>query len=68
MTNGHLQRLTQSKRLVPQALNARGTFLYLRGDLEAALSDFNASLALDPSSVNGLIKRGSIYMEMGDRY
>jgi import receptor subunit TOM70 len=51
-----------------QALNARGTFQYLRGDLESALSDFNAALTLEPNNINSLVKRGSIYMEMNNRW
>ena len=50
-----------------ECLNLRATFLYLKGDLEEALADLNASLQLNPMSANSLLKRGSVQMELGVR-
>ncbi|KAJ3075763.1 TOM (translocase of outer membrane) complex component [Podochytrium sp. JEL0797] len=48
------------------ALNTLGTFCFLKGDIPTAMTHLDASLALDPTSMNTLIKRASIFMERQD--
>jgi tetratricopeptide (TPR) repeat protein len=45
------------------AYNMRGTFRYLRGDGDSALSDLNKSLELDPALVQSYVKRASMHLE-----
>ncbi|TPX35003.1 hypothetical protein SmJEL517_g02511 [Synchytrium microbalum] len=52
-----------SAKFEPLAYNLCGTFHFLKGDIESAMVDFEKSCELDPSNVNSLIKRASIYME-----
>jgi tetratricopeptide (TPR) repeat protein len=40
------------------ALTIKGTFHHLRGELEQATETFDAALAIDPSFIEALIKRG----------
>lgn len=47
------------------ALNIKGTFLFLKGDTEGALTCFNRSIDIDPKYVQSYIKRSSVYMEQG---
>jgi import receptor subunit TOM70 len=47
------------------AYNMRGTFRYLKGDHDDALSDISKSLELDPTYVQAYIKRASMHLEMG---
>ncbi|KAI1327324.1 mitochondrial precursor protein [Xylariaceae sp. FL0255] len=49
------------------AYNLRGTFRCLRGSQEAALSDMNKSIELDPSMTQSYVKRASMHMEAGSR-
>lgn len=49
-----------------QALNMKGTFVFLKGDTQGAVEDFNKALDIDPKHVQTFIKRASIYMEQGD--
>jgi tetratricopeptide (TPR) repeat protein len=46
------------------ALNIRGTFRFLVGNLVGAMSDFEASIAAS-QSLDAYIKRASVFMEMG---
>lgn len=48
------------------AYNLRGTFSFLKGEVDAAMADFEQALSLDPTSINSLIKRASIFMERGE--
>ncbi|KAJ3277803.1 TOM (translocase of outer membrane) complex component [Borealophlyctis nickersoniae] len=48
------------------AYNLRGTFRFLKGDVDDALGDFDKSLEFDPQRVNTIIKRASIFMEKLD--
>jgi tetratricopeptide (TPR) repeat protein len=44
-----------------------GSVVYLNlGDYNAALSDFNIALELDPNYANAYVGRGSIYYALGD--
>ncbi|CAG8493447.1 9908_t:CDS:10 [Ambispora leptoticha] len=49
-----------------QAIEMRGTFVYLEGDTERALKDFSKAIELKPDFVRPYIKRASIYMEKGN--
>lgn len=45
------------------AYNMRGTFSYLKGENEAALSDLNKSIELDSTLVQSYVKRASMHLE-----
>ncbi|KAF2427261.1 mitochondrial precursor protein [Tothia fuscella] len=49
------------------AYNMRGTFRYLRGDHDDALSDISQSLKLDETYTQAYIKRASMHLEMGEK-
>ncbi|CAG8506160.1 13164_t:CDS:10 [Ambispora gerdemannii] len=49
-----------------QAIDMRGTFIYLEGDTERALNDFSKAIELKPDFIRPYIKRASIYMERGN--
>lgn len=54
-----------SEAYLAHALNIKGTFLFLKGDTEGALTCFNRSIDIDPKYVQSYIKRSSVYMEQG---
>jgi mitochondrial import receptor subunit TOM70 len=47
------------------AYNMRGTFRYLRGENEGALSDLSKSIELQPLLTQSFIKRASMHLELG---
>lgn len=47
------------------AYNMRGTFQYLRGNNQEAVDDLKRSVELQPASAQSLIKRASMYLELG---
>lgn len=49
------------------ALNMRGTFSYLEGDVEAALKDLTDAIEKDPSLSQAYIKRASMQLELGSK-
>ncbi|KAF9267115.1 ADP/ATP carrier receptor [Marasmius fiardii PR-910] len=49
-----------------EALNLRGTFKFLTGEVEGAKDDFNESLNLVPSFTQSWVKIASVYMEQSD--
>ncbi|KAK0452993.1 ADP/ATP carrier receptor [Desarmillaria tabescens] len=49
-----------------EALNLRGTFKFLMGEIEDAKSDLQQSIDIDPSFTQSLVKIASVYMEQGD--
>ncbi|KAF5391104.1 hypothetical protein D9757_003173 [Collybiopsis confluens] len=49
-----------------EALNLRGTFKFLIGDVEGAKQDLNESLKIAPSFTQSLVKIASVYMEQSD--
>jgi len=49
-----------------EALNLRGTFKFLMGDVEGAKIDLNESIELVPSFTQSLVKIASVHMEQGD--
>ncbi|KAF5351253.1 hypothetical protein D9756_008325 [Leucocoprinus leucothites] len=49
-----------------EALNLRGTFKFLMGDVEGAKDDLNESIKLIPSFTQSLVKIASVHMEQGD--
>ncbi len=50
------------------AYNMRGTFRYLRGENEDALSDLSKSVELQPSLTQSYIKRASMHLELGKSF
>lgn len=51
-----------------QALNMKGTFVFLKGDTQGAVENFNKAIEIDSNNVQTYIKRASIYMEQGEAY
>ncbi|KAM6499749.1 hypothetical protein JOM56_005257 [Amanita muscaria] len=49
-----------------EALNLRGTFKFLTGDVEGAKNDLLESIVHAPSFTQSLVKLASVYMELGD--
>ncbi|KAJ4490622.1 ADP/ATP carrier receptor, partial [Lentinula aciculospora] len=49
-----------------EALNLRGTYKFLLGDVEGAKNDLNESIKLVPSFTQSLVKIASVYMEQGE--
>ncbi|MCJ1362903.1 Mitochondrial import receptor subunit TOM70 [Acarospora aff. strigata] len=49
------------------AYNMRGTFRYLRGENNDALTDLSKSVELQPSMTQSYIKRASMHLELGNR-
>ncbi|KAK8157971.1 mitochondrial precursor proteins import receptor [Phyllosticta citrichinensis] len=49
------------------AYNMRGTFKYLKGDNQDALTDLTKSVELQPSLTQSFIKRASMHLELGER-
>ncbi|KAL1674312.1 hypothetical protein EV122DRAFT_269598 [Schizophyllum commune] len=49
-----------------EALNLRGTFKFLMGDIDGAKADLEESLKLVPSFTQSLVKLASVHMEQGD--
>lgn len=48
------------------ALNFHASFLYVAGDVNAALDAISQSLELNPSLVNSLVKKGGFLSELGE--
>ncbi|KAG9305778.1 hypothetical protein G9A89_001066 [Geosiphon pyriformis] len=49
-----------------EAHEMRGTFVYLQGDTEDALKDYNRAILLNPQIPGPYIKRATIFMEQGN--
>ncbi|KAJ6510652.1 ADP/ATP carrier receptor [Mycena sanguinolenta] len=49
-----------------EALNLRGTFKFLTGDVEGAKEDLQESIRLSPSFTQSLVKVASVHMEQGN--
>jgi import receptor subunit TOM70 len=49
-----------------KALNLRATFTFLIGSVDESICDIDESLKLDPSNINSIIKRATLFMEMGE--
>ncbi|KAJ8091745.1 TOM (translocase of outer membrane) complex component [Marasmius tenuissimus] len=49
-----------------EALNLRGTFKFLTGDVEGAKDDLNESIKLVPLFTQSWVKLASVWMEQGD--
>ncbi|KAI8916161.1 hypothetical protein EDD86DRAFT_273010 [Gorgonomyces haynaldii] len=56
----------ESSKAQALALNLRGTFHFLMGQVDLAIQDIDASLQLDAENVNTIIKRATLFMEMGE--
>ncbi|KAI9346891.1 protein import receptor [Obelidium mucronatum] len=61
-----LQAEMSSDKIRAFALNTLGTFSFLKGDIPTAMQHLDTSLRLDPTNMNTLIKRASIFMERQD--
>ncbi|KAJ0399798.1 hypothetical protein P43SY_002943 [Pythium insidiosum] len=48
------------------ALNLHASFLYVVGDVHAAVDAISEAIELNPSSVNALVKKGGFLSEVGD--
>lgn len=59
--------LNELGELEAYAYNLRGTFRYLKGENEAALSDLSKSAELEPSLTQSYIKRASMHLEQGNK-
>lgn len=49
-----------------EALNLRGTFKFLMGDVDGAKADLEESIKLAPGFTQSLVKIASVHMEQGD--
>ncbi|KAJ7302106.1 hypothetical protein DFH08DRAFT_94254 [Mycena albidolilacea] len=49
-----------------EALNLRGTFKFLTGDVDGAKADLQESIRLAPAFTQSLVKVASVHMEQGD--
>lgn len=49
-----------------EALNLRGTFKFLMGDVDGAKADLEESIKLVPAFTQSLVKIASVHMEQGD--
>lgn len=61
-----VERLELETDLRAMALNLHASFLYVAGDVNAALEAISSSLELKPSLVNSLVKKGGFLSELGD--
>ncbi|TMW68837.1 hypothetical protein Poli38472_006305 [Pythium oligandrum] len=61
-----LDRPIEDESLRAVALNLHASFLYVAGDVHAAVEAIAESLELQPESVNGLVKKGGFLSEIGD--
>ncbi|KAF8639068.1 hypothetical protein AX16_010374 [Volvariella volvacea WC 439] len=64
--NESIEQGLSKDELLAEALNLRGTFKFLMGDIEGAKTDLLKSLDLVPSFTQSLVKIASVYMEEGD--
>jgi import receptor subunit TOM70 len=55
-----------SNLIKSKALNYKATFFFLMARNEEAVNYLETSLKLDPTNVNTIIKRATLYMEKGD--
>ena len=55
-----------SSKFEPFAINWRGTFRFLMGDSEGALTDFESVLSLSPTYTDAIIKKASLSVERMD--
>lgn len=66
LTNEALEQGLSSDVLKAEALNVRGTFKFLMGDIAGAKTDLQTSIDLVPSFTQSLVKIASVYMEQGE--
>ncbi|KAJ7471999.1 ADP/ATP carrier receptor [Mycena latifolia] len=64
--NEALAQDISSDQLRAEALNLRGTFKFLTGDVDSAKADLQESIRLVPSLTQSLVKVASVHMEQGD--
>ncbi|KAF7328823.1 ADP/ATP carrier receptor [Mycena venus] len=64
--NEALEQDISSEAHRAEALNLRGTFKFLTGDVEGAKADLQESIRLLPSFTQSLVKVASVHMEQGD--
>jgi len=61
-----LQAGIKNNKMKAGALRLRGTYLYLANSMEAAISDLEESLKLDPENIQTHIKLASCLLEKGE--
>ncbi|EPQ53265.1 mitochondrial outer membrane translocase receptor TOM70 [Gloeophyllum trabeum ATCC 11539] len=66
LTNEALEQGVSFDAGKAEALNLRGTFKFLVGDIQGAKEDLLASVELVPAFTQSLVKLASVYMEQGD--
>ncbi|KAJ7640366.1 hypothetical protein DFH06DRAFT_1137820 [Mycena polygramma] len=64
--NEALAQEISSEPIRAEALNLRGTFKFLTGDVEGAKADLQESIRISPSFTQSLVKVASVHMEQGD--
>ncbi|KAH8105230.1 hypothetical protein BXZ70DRAFT_1004749 [Cristinia sonorae] len=66
LVNEALEQGLSNDELKAEALNLRGTYKFLFADVPGAKADLLASLELNPSLTQSLVKLASVHMEQGD--
>ncbi|CAK5263287.1 unnamed protein product [Mycena citricolor] len=66
LSNEAIEQGLSSDALRAEALNLRGTFKFLTGEVESAKTDLEESTKLSPALTQSLVKVASVYMEQGD--
>ncbi|KAJ7860516.1 hypothetical protein B0H13DRAFT_2237370 [Mycena leptocephala] len=64
--NEALMQDISSEQNRAEALNLRGTFKFLTGDVEGAKADLQESIRIAPTFTQSLVKVASVHMEQGD--
>ncbi|KAF9018353.1 ADP ATP carrier receptor [Hymenopellis radicata] len=66
LVNEAIEQGLSTDVLKAEALNLRGTFKFLMGDVPGAKTDLQTSIDLVPSFTQSLVKIASVYMEQSD--
>ncbi|KAF7329236.1 ADP/ATP carrier receptor [Mycena kentingensis (nom. inval.)] len=66
LINEALAQDISTKEARAEALNLRGTFRFLTGDVKEAQADLQESIRLLPNFTQSLVKLASVHMEQGD--
>jgi import receptor subunit TOM70 len=65
-TNESIEQGISTDAAKAEALNLRGTFKFLCGDVNGAKEDLLSSIELEPGMTQSMVKLASVYMEQGD--